>query len=238
MAGHSPLLPLLPIQHEDTFASHSKLPLGICSARKAPRPYRPVARAKKVRATLRDHRGQSLVSICTARGLNNVRVDCVDSLLQCTVLAAGVIGAFSWSNVPQSYWLASALWYCSLLLSITGLLLSRQQDSVLDLLGAPQRQQDQRAACAEADRYLPLLLTEAHDTENGAERVRPKRKMVFLWQCSMMLMSYSATFYLVGLTVFVCSPLIQGRRDGPDSNVSSRSSLFITSPSLWRCWAS
>ena len=176
-------------------------------------------------------------------------------VLQCAVLAAAVIGSFSWTGLPDAYWLASALWQCSLVLSILGILLAAQQLTVLDLLGVPQPVADGRpsalsAARKKVRRFLPLMLTEVGPgqvergergrTESGlpdggeVARWKPRWKMVFAWQCPVMFMSYSVLLYLGGLTVYVCSPLIKGSWDA-SANVSCYS--FCPPVSLpWGQW--
>ena len=44
--------------------------------------------------------------------------------------------------------------------------------------------------------------------------------MVFIWQCPSMFLSYSVCFYLAGLTLFVCTPLIRRDKWNTASNVS------------------
>ena len=44
--------------------------------------------------------------------------------------------------------------------------------------------------------------------------------MVFTWQCPTMFLAYSVCFFLAGLTIFVCTPLIRRKPWGTDSNVS------------------
>ena len=50
---------------------------------------------------------------------------------------------------------------------------------------------------------------------------RPRWKMVFIWQCPAMFMSYSVCFFLAGLTLFVCTPLIRGDPWDTGSDVSA-----------------
>ena len=141
------------------------------------------------------------------------------NLHQCAIIAAAVIGSFSWANVPDPYWLASALWFCSLAFSILGILLSAQQLGVLDLLGVPPKRAGARSAKQRIRRFLPLMLTEVtsqidqtryHNSAGMVGIWRPRWKMVFTWQCPVMFMSYSVLLYAVGLTIYVCSPLIMG----------------------------
>jgi hypothetical protein len=151
--------------------------------------------------------------------------------MQCAIVAAAVIGSFSWTAVSTSFWLCSAFWYCSLVFAIFGILLSAGQTAVLDLLGPPRTFTESESTAAQADirRYLPLMLTELRkhrdeaETQAGTAGVgiwKPRWKMVFTWQCPMMFMSYSVTSFLLGLTMFVCTPLIQGEAWSTESDVS------------------
>ncbi len=138
-----------------------------------------------------------------------------------------MIGSFSWNTVSDSYWLASTFWYCSLVLSILAILISAQQIGVLDLLDSRQIDKQLASVRLRVRRYLPLLLTEvpprsspAGYDENGIGEWRPRWKMVFIWQCSIMFLAYSVTFYLAGLTIFICTPLIRRETWSTSSNVS------------------
>lgn len=119
--------------------------------------------------------------------------------------------------------------------SILGILLSAQQTAVLDLLGPPRVYTNSRSAKADIRRYLPLMLTEVrklgYESESqpevsGVGFWEPRWKMVFTWQCPIMFMSYSVCLFLLGLTMFVCTPLIRGDEWSPASNVSARDLLF------------
>ena len=152
---------------------------------------------------------------------------------QCAVLAAAVIGAFSWSSAFGAYWLAPALWYCSLVLSILGMMLAAQQIAVVQLLEARRSHVDARSIKPHVDRYLPLMLTEIRQQSSETElqmdgnapvrQRKPRWKMVFIWQCPMMFMSYSLCSFLSGLTIYVCTPLIRGEAWNSGSNVSCSS---------------
>lgn len=45
-------------------------------------------------------------------------------------------------------------------------------------------------------------------------------KVIFVWQCPIMLIAYSTVFYMVGLFVFVCTPVLEVRKWGPESYVA------------------
>ena len=152
------------------------------------------------------------------------------SLFQSAILAGATIGSFSWNAVVDAYWLASAFWYSSLILSILGLLLGAQQVAVLQLLGKPPTQRNGGLSeKADVRRFLPLILTEvrphgshidfACDSDSVGEW-RPRWKMVFIWQCPSMFLAYSVCFFLAGLTLFVCTPLIRGDQWNTASDVS------------------
>lgn len=145
--------------------------------------------------------------------------------LQCTVLAAAVIGAFSWTTIADAYWLTHGFWHMSLILSILGILLSASEVTVLDLLGpltlppTPSHAPALSNIDVVVDRYRPLLLS---PTTSGsvAQHYVPRRKMVFTWQAPVMFMSYSVCAFLGGLTILVCTPFIRHEREwGSGHNV-------------------
>ena len=147
---------------------------------------------------------------------------------QAAILAAAVIGSFSWEPSSDAYWLAPAFWYCSLVLSILAIILSTQQIAVLDLLTARRGKGTPISSNAEIRSYLPLMLTQINrnEREMGIENDdlgtwKPRWKMVFTWQCPTMFLAYSVLFFLGGLTLFVCTPLIRRKPWGADSNVRS-----------------
>ena len=178
--------------------------------------------------------GVSQLSRIPIIALSNLSVLCLlidtSTLSQSAILAAATIGSFSWSAITDAYWLAYALWYSSLVLSILGLLLAAQQVAVLQLLGELPKHTD-RGYREKADvrRFLPLILTEVRTRGSRTGIVgdgdsvgqwRPRWKMVFIWQCPYMFLSYSVCFFLAGLTLFVCTPLIRGDKWDTGSNVS------------------
>ena len=124
--------------------------------------------------------------------------------------------------MADSYWLTSTFWYCSLVLSILGILLSAQQIAVLDLLGEPRSHGSRDTIANEAGRYLPLMLMEVKQSRRADSDIgvwKPRWKMVFIWQCPIMFLSYSVCLFLLGLTILVCTPLIRGGGWSTDYNV-------------------
>ena len=146
-----------------------------------------------------------------------------DDHTQCAILAAAVIGSFSWNTVASSYWLTPAFWYCSLLFSVFGLLLASQQVAVLDLLGEPREHNVPHLTSLDLNRYLPLMLrVHRARTRGGTPQIGgPRWKMIFIWQVPIMFLSYAISFFLFGLVILVCSPLIEGSPTGAQINVST-----------------
>lgn len=58
------------------------------------------------------------------------------------------------------------------------------------------------------------------ETEESRTQVKVRWNMVFTWQAPIMLMSYSVVFFLLGLTIFVITPLYDGRDFDGESRVS------------------
>lgn len=146
-------------------------------------------------------------------------------------MLGAVIGTFSWNNVGDAYWLTRACWYLTLLLAVLGILLSAQQVTVLNFLGDIPAFDDDSAE-ETVDRYMPLLISGARHLTNQPEAqcrkgypgpCRPNKRMMFVWQCPIMFMSYSASLFLAGLTVLVITPLIRLQENGwtGDATVSN-----------------
>jgi hypothetical protein len=109
---------------------------------------------------------------------------------------------------------------------------SAQQITVLSILAKIPLKVDSPGAIDSIRHFLPILLTEIQpppietEAQPSINRIgiwRPKWKMIFLWQCPQMFMSYSVILFLSGLTVLVCTPLIEKRTWGPESNVRFQS---------------
>lgn len=136
------------------------------------------------------------------------------TVLKCAVLAGAVIGSFSWFTVENSIWGASACWYSSLVFSILGILLSAQQIAVLKIVGEVPAGDGPHSRNS-IERYKPLLIESprvkprAQSLSKDKPLWRPKRSMVFVWQCPIMFMSYSVCLFLAGLTLLVITPLVK-----------------------------
>ena len=63
----------------------------------------------------------------------------------------------------------------------------------------------------------PAMQVETYESE---VQISVRWNMVFTWQAPIMLMSYSVAFFLSGLTIFVLTPLYDGRAFDGESRVS------------------
>lgn len=134
---------------------------------------------------------------------------CRTKSLQCTVLAAAVIGSFSWTTIEEAYWLTHGFWHSSLIFSVLGILLSASEVTVLHQLGPLLCTGKQSRDYETLKKYYPLLMA---PSQRG-DTFSPRLKMIFTWQAPLMFMSYSVCAFLVGLTVLVCTPLIRDRHN-------------------------
>ncbi|PSN65407.1 hypothetical protein BS50DRAFT_496770 [Corynespora cassiicola Philippines] len=133
--------------------------------------------------------------------------------MQCTVLAAAPIGAFSWTTIEEAHWLTPGFWYGSLIMSILGILISASEVTVLHILGPLPTTGRQRKAIAVLGRYTSMLLSKEG---RSSSKYVARKKMIFVWQCPLMFMSYSVCGFLAGLTTLVCTPLWNRHKDWND----------------------
>ncbi|KAK3369948.1 hypothetical protein B0H63DRAFT_497164 [Podospora didyma] len=151
-----------------------------------------------------------------------------------TLLSAAVIGCFSWQPRETQHWLGPAAWYASLVLSLSALFLSSSFSFVFSTIkNSPTRPalSNEVAMVARLSRlvlYLQLLAVVPQGKmvassivppPTQALRVAIRWKMVFTWQAPMMLMAYSVIGFLMGLLIYVCTPLYDGRDFDGESKV-------------------
>jgi hypothetical protein len=117
-----------------------------------------------------------------------------------------------------------------MLLCFLGILLASQQISVLEILGDIPSSSDDAHRDEVLSNYRPMLIDRLREPQETMGRLqvgwRPKWAMVFIWQCPMMFMSYSFSLFILGLTMFVCTPLIQRQKWGPDSDVRDPNAMI------------
>ena len=140
--------------------------------------------------------------------------------VQSTVAAAGVIGIFSWNEVAETFWVARALFYLSLSLSIWAVLASAQHTSVIHALPMSSSRRAQLRQTASVILRHHRVTTHSNTRKSFAEL-----NMLFVWQVPLMLMSYAIVTLLIALTLHVCSPLIGS---------SENSGRKVGSTTLWR----
>jgi hypothetical protein len=153
-------------------------------------------------------------------------------------------------KLETEHWLGPAAWYSSLVLSFSAVLLSSSEAFIFSTIKAgagernifrevsmiiqlshrywetssardPRQNHDERTSPAKPGKALPTH-------QERAVRVKVRWNMVFTWQAPMMLMAYSVMGFLIGLLVYVCTPLYDGRAfdaEGKvnDSNIFTRS---------------
>ena len=133
--------------------------------------------------------------------------------------AGAVIGIFSWTNVPTTYWLAQALFYSSLSLSVWAVIIASQQTTLLNAIRPTDKLQLEEVYSTA--QIILRFKTDPDDIEGyasayyrGPEALGKKgwtaRNIIYVWQCPLMLMSWAWGTLLVGLTLHVCAPLIAG----------------------------
>ena len=132
-------------------------------------------------------------------------------------------------------------------------MIAAQQVTILEILGVRRTQKgDPMLTTADVRRYLPLMLTQVHPTQDGPRSSvdinmgpqrevqigewRPRWKMVFTWQVPVMFMSYSACLFIAGLTIYICTPLLRGEEWSPSSNVSLQD-VSYTSRCFFFIWS-
>lgn len=101
---------------------------------------------------------------------------------------------------------------------------------MLQILGRPPiRVNDRCKDKLNVRRYLLLMMSEISQPGLNLERIEERGgteewrlcwKMIFIWQCPIMCLSYSVLFFLSGLMIFVCTPLIRGDSWNTGYNVS------------------
>ena len=135
------------------------------------------------------------------------------------------MAVFSWTSIEKCSWVARALWYCSLSLSIWAIITSSQQGNLLRSLPSVSRTQE--TSRQDLDYILEAILHRSKSQDLGRHRGGAGGSfgvshyvMLCVWQCPMMLMSYAWATFLIALTVYVCTPLINGDAWGDETKVT------------------
>ncbi|KAK0636778.1 hypothetical protein B0T17DRAFT_485085 [Bombardia bombarda] len=150
-----------------------------------------------------------------------------------TLLAAAVIGCFSWVPNDGQHWLGPAAWYSCLVLSLFAILLSSSEAFIFSTIKDVPGKTSQARELAMIARVEPITpqqpqptATDGREKGKGRQRqdvqVKIKWIMVFTWQAPIMLVAYAVICFLAGLTIYVCTPLY----DGLGFRGESKASIF------------
>jgi len=127
------------------------------------------------------------------------------------VLFASVTGCLQW-DLSGRHWTGAAFWYASILLSLFSIVLGAQQVLVLDPL---EDEDDTDWECVRQR----LMVQPPVDG-----KLRPRLKMLYVWQEPLMTMGYSVLFFLAGLMSHVFSPIALN----PGWNDSSKTAVIFS----------
>lgn len=154
-----------------------------------------------------------------------------DRSFQGSLLAAAVIGSFSWPIPNTIHWLGPASWYASLIMSFCAVLLSSSEHFLYAATRDHAQHADLRRRLNMVVRIrgggpgdLLLSTGPSHDpavqpqqpAQGSTTAMVPLRaevrwNMVCTWQAPMMLLSYSLIAFVLGLSLCVLTPLYDGR---------------------------
>ncbi|KAI2617141.1 hypothetical protein GGR54DRAFT_641246 [Hypoxylon sp. NC1633] len=125
-----------------------------------------------------------------------------------TLSGAAVIGVFSWPTTERTIWAAKLLWHWSLFLSTFSLIGSAHQRLLRHL---PSLEKDsQEFDDSKIQLALNLFLQPPLSVANLNTKLEPRRisgRMLWIWQCPMMLMNYSWVLFLVGYALHLLTPV-------------------------------
>lgn len=130
------------------------------------------------------------------------------------------------ASVDGDFWVARAMWYCSLSLSIWAIIASLQQNTLLSAL--PPRTVPSEVSKHDLDFVTQAILKRPPHSSlptNSRESPIPPGPaswaMLYVWQSPLMLMSYAWVMFLIALTLHVCTPLIEKHKWGNDTKACS-----------------
>ncbi|KAI1317487.1 hypothetical protein F5Y16DRAFT_414611 [Xylariaceae sp. FL0255] len=135
-----------------------------------------------------------------------------------TLLSGAVIGCFSWNVRDEEHWLGPASWYCCLVLSLFAILLSSTEAFIFSSMKNSPRPiplHSRISMICHTENYPREVTTalQPNDGERGeSSEPHPVRcyirwNMVFTWQAPIMLLSYGVIAFLVGISIYIITPL-------------------------------
>lgn len=132
------------------------------------------------------------------------------ALAQASLSGIAVVAVFSWSEVEDTVWVAKMLWHWSLILSIFALISSAHQ-RLLRHLPSDKFQEpfdDDKIKLALNLFLSPPVRPKGTNKNSSSQPTREiSSRMVWMWQCPVMLMSYSWVLFLVGYGLHVLKPV-------------------------------
>lgn len=143
-----------------------------------------------------------------------------------TLSGAAVIGVFSWPTTEKTVWAAKMLWNWSLFLSSFSLISSAHQR----LLRHLPKSEPHGLGFNDAKLQLALNLflqppLNIADLSVKPDQRRISSRMLWIWQCPMMLMSHSWVFFIVGYALHLLTPVF----DPSQSEVSFKVAVVTVS---------
>ncbi|KAI0452793.1 hypothetical protein F5B21DRAFT_526516 [Xylaria acuta] len=138
-----------------------------------------------------------------------------------TLLSGATIGCFSWNVQDEEHWdekLGPASWYCCLVLSLFATLTSLTEAFIFSSMKSslrPVSLQSRLSMIRHTDNYPTEVgsFASTNDSEKGKSAEPPpvrchiRWNMVFTWQAPIMLLSYGVIAFLVGISVYIITPL-------------------------------
>lgn len=128
-------------------------------------------------------------------------------LVQATLSAAAAVAVFSWPTVETTVWAARMLWHWSFFTSSFSLISSAHQRLLRHL---PEKDDDLEYNEDKIRLALTLFLQPPLEPASPSAKVKQRRisrRMLWVWQCPTMLMSYSWVLFLVGYALHVLNPV-------------------------------
>ncbi|OTB05370.1 hypothetical protein M426DRAFT_10695 [Hypoxylon sp. CI-4A] len=143
-----------------------------------------------------------------------------------TLSGAAVIGVFSWPTTEQTVWAAKMLWNWSLFFSFFSLISSAHQRLLRHLpMSEPHGLEFNDAKLQLALNLFLQPPLNVLDLSVKPDLRRISSRMLWIWQCPMMLMSHSWVLFIVGYALHLLTPVF----DPSQSKVSFKAAVVTVS---------
>ncbi|CAG1973120.1 unnamed protein product [Fusarium graminearum] len=145
------------------------------------------------------NKNETIVSLVQFRRLKTEELRFVQG--GATLSGAAAIGVFSWPTTEKALWATKMLWNWGLFFSLFALISSAHQRLLRHL---PEKF-DQEFDDQQFEVALSLFLKPVVGQQRSAREV--SCRMLWFWQCPIMLMSYSWVFFVNGYALHLLSPV-------------------------------